>query len=164
VAEILDRLLVVVAATVVALLGPTLAYTLYPGEPPIQPIDEPVPSFVEALSHCSSYRGMVTVAGTVVDASPYMVVVETGRGRVMVLLHGCWAGQGVELAPEDLARRLLGMQVVVTGQLYLARHWLAMKPVSIETGHATYTLVPCETWAGKHHHHRCPMCPHGGQH
>ncbi len=158
-AEDLGRLSVIAAATVMAVLGPALAYSVYPGEPPVHPIDEPAPPFVEALGHCSAYRGVVTVTGVVVDASSHTMLIRVDDEYLTVMLHGCWLGQGIELTPRGLAEQLLGREVTITGHLYLTGHGPAVRPTSIKVGHITYVPTPCKPWTGEGRHHQCPMCP-----
>ena len=158
----LTRLALLVAVLLVAVAGPLLAYSMYPGEVPVsngvaEEEHQGAPLFVKVLRHSHYYRGFRGVGGVVVAAFPHGVVVKGVHGeRVIVVLPRCMLVGGRPLPLELVSEKLLGKHVVVIGHVYEAPHGIVIKPRAIRVDGRLVVIKPCRSHAPLPH----PVPPH----
>ena len=149
-----SRVLVVVVILLVAMLGPLLAYSLYPSEvggtvSAASAEQTPGPrrigvSFIEALRHSHYYRGVHKVFGIVIAALPHGFVLETSNGRhVLVVVPGCVLVGGKPVSSRLFVEKLLGSTVTVKGHVFVTPRGPVVKAVIIAAKGHTVVIKPC---------------------
>ncbi len=143
------RLVLLLVILVVAIAGPLLAYSMYPGSVPASTGAEGKPLspellFVKALRHSHYYRGFRGVAGVVVAVFPHGVVMHGASGeKVVVVLPRCLVVEGRPLPLSLVADKLVGKHVVVVGHVFETPRGLVVKPRLIRVNGVLLVVRPC---------------------
>ena len=138
------------------MLGPFLAYTLYPGPPPVEETEQ-LPTFVEALGHCRIYGGRTVVKGVIAGFEGGMLHIRAGSNLYMIPVRGCWIS-GSQLL--DLGELEPGTEILVEGQVYAMRQGIVIQPTLLVVNGVKYMPTQCPATRIPYPPHHCTMCPH----
>ena len=156
------RLALLLALLLVAVAGPLLAYSMYPGEAPagngvVEEEHQGAPLFVKVLRHSHYYQGFRGVSGVVVAAFPHGVIMKEVNGeRVIVVLPRCIFVSGKPLPLWLVAEKLLGKHVVVIGHVFWTPRGLVVKPHVIRVDGELVVIRPCHGHHAPFHRHVPP--------
>ena len=150
------RLLVLAVAFLVAIAAPVIAYVVYPGEAPLtgsrSTVGHEAPVFVEALRHSHYYRGLHTLAGAVEKLFGHGFVLDTPRGRVLVVLPRCMVVGGEPVPGRVVAQTLTGRHVVVRGHVFIVHGLVLVRPVALIVDGHVIGVKPCPRPLHSIHH------------